>query len=802
MLTIIVSFALELFYAVGTNVIAARIERKIPKARLLFFRSKVARYKQILKKTVGEMPFLYKDLRVEMINDFANIEIEQVSLSTFHFVEHAYTKSSVNDKLKDSKRVLFLGNAGIGKTTFQRHVILKLLTDRNSVECFYPDENPLPFYVPLKAVDDSRRNPILSYILNNSNLFTSDRKKSLRQLIKLIQRRGIFLCIDGYDEIQFLGGKMNFVQEELNAIMRPTYFSVRVHVPSDPKESDFYNAVNNCRVWLTSRREFYKHHPLEIDTDSSSKKSKLFAVALKGIYEHRFQLITSIFNKYPSHAHLLSPKYFLKQIDNAADSSVAELSYNPLFLTIMCYVYARKVIELGHFQIESATNYYDLITEFIDLLLIDLDSNKALGKTAPDRAAEIEIRNAFVEEKRAFLSYFAVRLFAESKAVFDRSYIDDSVLTFFQEHPDFENAEKISRETIRQENRNLVFSFQLLMQGVFVLIDRQSERDYYDFPHKRFREVLAAQYFKKNGYSFLTENVENENLSELWIVLFQLFQNSQQLFEALLSSTSNPSKVDYKGNLLLSCLKEIQEPMNLKDSLKAFLFKNIDDNTWFNLPSEVLEECDFTFSENISKRIYDAFLKSIEKRSMYALSTCCYLLQKYNPSLLNQLSMDSIYPLLRKNDVDISRLVLCYPEIARFIKDAKTTDEQTRGFLKVAELAATVVPTLKHAELLPKAPVENCYLFTKEITQEVHKLAVAAIGERLSRTQTASLERVLAEVRGKVYFEDDFVDKLPPANIPHLGTYLIQASRNDFAHYSEFVTIYEANRKASLKVFT
>src|SRR5918912_154741 len=214
----IVDALTQLGYEVSGELIAKWIQKKFPALKGQFeIPVSIPTYKKELAKTIQEMPFLYKDLKEEVLNDYAEVDIKRIDLKTFEIVEKPYSDIDINERLRRSKKVLFLGDAGIGKTTFQRHTILKIITDRLSVEYIYPEDDPVPFYIPLKVVDDSRQHPILNHILKNNMLFSGKGKSGLKRLIKLAKQHRVFLFIDGYDEIQFLGGKQarNFVRDEL-----------------------------------------------------------------------------------------------------------------------------------------------------------------------------------------------------------------------------------------------------------------------------------------------------------------------------------------------------------------------------------------------------------------------------------------------------------------------------------------------------------------------------------------------------------------------------------------------------------
>src|SRR5690606_37402671 len=108
--------------------------------------------------------------------------------------------------------VIILGNAGIGKTTFTRNIILKIINKKFKILNYEADElkNVIPIYVPLKIINNSIKNPILNYILNNNTYYKGNELKLERDL----RNRKIFLFLDGYDEVSTVANR-NYLREEL-----------------------------------------------------------------------------------------------------------------------------------------------------------------------------------------------------------------------------------------------------------------------------------------------------------------------------------------------------------------------------------------------------------------------------------------------------------------------------------------------------------------------------------------------------------------------------------------------------------
>ena len=154
------------------------------------------------------------------------------------------------------------------QTTFQRFTILTILRNKSKPDFLGTKESPIPFYVPLKAVENIVEFPILKYLIANSSFLSRmNRTEALKKLRGYAEKSRLFL-LDGYDEIQFAAGQggAGFIQQELNLIMGTERFPAYTLNPDDKKAGfkDLYVSLSKCRVWLSSRWEFYEQHRLEM----------------------------------------------------------------------------------------------------------------------------------------------------------------------------------------------------------------------------------------------------------------------------------------------------------------------------------------------------------------------------------------------------------------------------------------------------------------------------------------------------------------------------------------------------------
>lgn len=184
----------SVIYKIGVSVLAKKIEKHLPDNPLhLLPRPRLASYLAELKSTLKAMPFIYKDLQTGL-NDFVDITHQSLDLDSLAERQYhgepsiKYSGVELVDRLRSSRRILFLGSAGIGKSTFQRHSAIKII--ERQAEFINDREKPIPFFISLKLVDNSRPNPILNHLLERTPWLNE--KKGLRTLIRLANKQRLF----------------------------------------------------------------------------------------------------------------------------------------------------------------------------------------------------------------------------------------------------------------------------------------------------------------------------------------------------------------------------------------------------------------------------------------------------------------------------------------------------------------------------------------------------------------------------------------------------------------------------------
>lgn len=566
---------------------------------------------------IKDMPFLYRDLESEEILDgYVEEDKDVYDLAALQSGRAKIVARYPDDRIRTTQKAILLGGPGIGKTTFVRQAILSVILGKGYSERFIANERLVPFYIPLKAVNPTERSPVISYVLANNRFLHG--KTGFKRLLSLARNKSLFLLLDGYDEIPIDEQIGHSITTELKLMMRNEAAGDNSAI--DPQYSSLYDALHNCRVWLSSRREFFEQAPVIVGN------TRAIAVELKGVRTHRAQLVKKIFDKFRKRSlkyqELLSEEYFLQEIDGS-DNEFSELSFRPLFLTVMCYVYATKVIEAESHVVAWAKTMPELTLSCIDLLLVDLDKTKTKDFLGPEyaaaRTAYLRRRNDWVNEKRDFLGYFAGHLMCDQKTSFDIAYLRQAVVEFTKT---LETQAATTAQILKEPDK---FAWQLVFSGVFVMVDRYHGNVQFDFPHRRFREVLAARYLNsaRRDNALLGLFLERSDLAE---VIFSISDESDGVVKMVLERSRDTKSRRY--NAVLKAVRKAPSQYDPMPAIQAFLRQSIDAD-WYIPAAEVLPSLsrpDNTFIDFVRENLNPSFHHG--RRNSLLMS--CFILFKYD----------------------------------------------------------------------------------------------------------------------------------------------------------------------------
>jgi hypothetical protein len=598
----------------------------------------ISTHRTEIRERLRRMPFIYKDLGTEVLTDFVEINIDTLDLETLQ--PHPGTRMlTTTDRVRARRKALFIGDAGMGKTTFFRHVAISLASRANQAyqAYFLSGEKLVPFYVPLKAVSNLHPFPIIRYLLDNYRYLSG--RNGLERIVRLAGQRRVLLLLDGYDEIYVPpSGQRNFIYEELNFI-----FAGReplMQSTPEPSYTRLGERLQLCRIWLSGRREFYQQHPLSLKPFQLGEMGKMIdfvALTLIGI-SSREALIEKIFDIYrereEKYNESLDAESFLHDIDLSGDEERTVLSYNPLFLTVMCYLYVHGLGDGSDFagvQDPAAGSMSRIILECIDLLLSDLDEYRVRDLPFAQRQAFRKRRTLYTLEKREFLAFFAHKLIAEGKPVFTEDSLRESARQFFLEEFNSEYSLEIVRGLDAKQKSAHQFVGQLINQGLFV-VDLRQGVTLYDFPHRRFREVLAARYVgNTGGLERVLANIGQGHYSEFLYVFFNASNQQdavlREIFQRILTAPENR----YFGDLALNCLRHRPESYNAAPVFQEFIRNRLDERAAFMLPEAMLGELSpaADFVEWLGRQMREG----LSAGDQYAIAVIGPLLSKWNRAL-------------------------------------------------------------------------------------------------------------------------------------------------------------------------
>lgn len=335
--------------------------------------------------------------------------------------------------LRESQKVLLLGEAGQGKTTILKYLFV-LLAEQFSTSL--SDTVPLPFYIPLRELTSPLGNTveILWTLVGNSFPLLFE------EFASLIQKDQVICLFDGFDEI-----KGDLSQRSINERTLSKLFTLP--------------GILSCRT------NFYK--------------SYLSASALQEIYTQRIELNplkTSV-----AIAHILSTKWKKhykailydkrSNIDNIANSiqsnpGLRDLAQRPLLLIMMLDVFADI-----HESLDSQWNIAKLYQKYTEKWL----KNEA---TKPDSVLRWREKSTLMEEIAWFLHI-------SQASTIQYEHYQSGIFT----QRDISNLLKHHTSSYTH-----IAWFQLIDDICFRTFLLEEDGDKYYFIHKSFQEYYIAKY--------------------------------------------------------------------------------------------------------------------------------------------------------------------------------------------------------------------------------------------------------------------------------------------------------------------
>lgn len=622
------------------------VRNGLPLPKYLYYRE--------IRDQLSRMPFIYQDLEVTVIQDSVTVELEPIHSATLTAkTSPTFIGTSTFQRLREHRKIILIGQAGIGKTTLFRYCILSQIS-RTEAKFSLPKGDPVvPCYVPLKALDTADEHPILSHILKSNPYFRGSR--GLKRLTNLARKQKLMLFLDGYDEVPVVGGLDN-IREEIGALLSN-------HTPRPGLESEltpydrFYNSFVGCRIWLSSRREFLLANPIELPDNISLFSSR-------GVRNERARLIRYLFRKYEQsspefYLEQLDAERFLQQLSIAADGSLDEISNNPLFLTMMCFVYVGDLRDGREPTQIWRQGSYKLINRCIELLLEDIDKYKVRGLTKVQREALRGRRSAFVAEKKEFLGYLCAECYFNRESVVGADRITELAIEFFSTQSGTQNVEDI-RNGLNSNDPTANLVTQLIYSGVLVGVEYDSSGMLYDFPHRRFREVLACEHLDNaGGLQRLTCAVSDPHISELAIVYVEMTGNADALIGPLIENIGSGEHCFRSGLLLCEFLSRMDREEQIERALIQLLTELQTCSRDRKLPTKLLDYLPKSFE--VISRLESVYKDAQQRRDDSLMNVVALPLQVARPQLLGDLLKKTI-DCSHRRDEFLRRVVITIAE--------------------------------------------------------------------------------------------------------------------------------------------
>ncbi|MDB5011855.1 MAG: hypothetical protein JWQ25_57 [Daejeonella sp.] len=573
---------------------------------------KKQRYYNELRGILKDMPFIYKDFDADVLSDFQSIEFRK--RNSKQFLLRVDTDSNKRGKqpvlnsfkdFVDVKKLLFVGSAGVDKSTLMRHIVLQIINSRKN-EYFKNPNRIIPVFVQLKGIGANLKSPILTHLITDITLFKN--KSGLETLKKHASNKELLIILDGYDEIQIIGGD-DYISYEISILFSFAFSKDQLNESKiNTSYLDIYKLLCECRVYLTTREEFYNANSLEHfevpnrDFVLSAFQQNFQALNLIGLGELRYNYVKKIFDKNVGRAAIfkenLNPELFISELDSIYETELKELSLIPLYLTIMCFIYIdhiRKEISVSNIWL---TNMDKLIYECIMTLLSTSDLSKASKMSRGWREAFIKRRSDYPLEKLAFLEYFSFQLLLDGISIFDYEYLKKVSIYYFNKNSISENTKKILVGFTNSTRSNPDIAMQLLYSSIFTTVCLIKNEYSYDFPHRRFKDVLATRFVEKNdAISILLNNAENKNLFEFLIYFFKFCEydrNREFIIVHFLAALDKPESLHY-NELLVACLKEYPYK-DFYELLYINLKEWLDNNAAVRIKRELISPSFLTYS--------------------------------------------------------------------------------------------------------------------------------------------------------------------------------------------------------------
>ena len=255
----------------------------------------------------------------------------------------------------------------------------------------------------------------------------------------------------------------------------------------------------------------------------------------------------------------------------------------------------------------------------------------------------------------------------------------DAARNFFAKEYSGPSRDDILRNLEAKHQSGHSFQKQLLNQGIFVLVEKTERGIRYDFPHRRFREVLATRYLDNPAkLQEVLANLGNQNYSEFLYVFFSISHFQDLVLRELLARVDASTEGALYGNLVFNCLERKPKDYDPTLLLVDFIQEKIASKKPFRLDRRILNYIIFTneFTQWSAKRLQ----QGLENSDDYSVAVAGPVAAAANKKLMLDILNSAAEHALESNEIAgiFLKLVAIY-NMQRFLK--LLTRCQSRSYL-------------------------------------------------------------------------------------------------------------------------
>lgn len=368
--------------------------------------------------------------------------------------------------LQTCKRLLLLGEPGTGKSTFLRHMVLKiarslLSSDRKLAESYISESEPvqLPIFFQLKRVrrDNVHRGVLRLIYEEIHNLVTQS--GTFDFLKESLTQGGVIFLLDGLDEIPDMSLRAA-TMEEIGRLM---------------------NTYDRCRFLVTCRTPTWEKTPGDFGAEIETRELAGFDdKAIESFCKKWGQAIARIRSISPTEGAIVGEELW---DEIRLNPQINALAKNPLLLTTIAIIrYTRGTVQL---------NLSELCREIIDLLLKYRESTKGYSSEFPD-----------IEENRKHLQQLALQMHRDNQREIE--YIE---------------AERFLGKSMHDSNKFIDF----IVERTGILLRSETESgNMLCFSQQTIQEYLAARELADMGSTKTWRILKTALLDPWWKEVIRL----------------------------------------------------------------------------------------------------------------------------------------------------------------------------------------------------------------------------------------------------------------------------------------